>query len=120
MNPANRKGSTLIEVIVAMLILSLVIIGLNAGVVSLINSNIASKELNAATAVGYQLFEQFRRDDYDNVVAIGTSVDIVRDRYIRDWRMTTDATKTKIDLYVRWPVASQKHQISLSTIIARP
>ena len=120
MQPVNRNGSSLIEVIIAMLILTLVIVGLNAGVVSLISSNVRSKELNAATAVGYQLFEQFRRDDYTDMLAVGTNVDIVRNQYVRDWRMTSDATKTKIDLFVRWPVGSPKHEIALSTIIARP
>ena len=110
----------MIEVIVAMLILSLLIVGLNAGVVSLINSNINSKELNAATSVGYQLFEEFRRDEYTSIVSTGSSVDTVRSRYIRDWHMTTDSTKTKIELFVRWPLTVQKHQITLSTIIARP
>lgn len=104
----------------AMLILSLLIVGLNAGVVSLINSNINSKELNSATSAGYQLFEEFRRKDYDTLLSIGSSVDTVRNRYIRDWHMTSDTTKTKIELFVRWPLTVQKHQITLSTIIAQP
>ncbi len=120
MNTKNQSGSSMIEVIVAMLILALLIVGLNAGVVSLINSNINSKELNAATSVGYQLFEEFRRDDYTNMLATGSSVDTVRSRYVRDWRMTSDLTKTKIELFVRWPLTQTKHQITLSTIIARP
>ena len=116
----DQQGSTLIEVIVAMIILALIVIGLNAGVVSLISSNINAKELSSATSVGYQLFEGFRRDTYDDMLLIGSSVDTVRARYVRDWRMTSDTTQTKIDLYVRWPVASPKHEIELSTIIAKP
>ena len=120
MNFTEQRGSSLIEVIIAMLILALIVVGLNAGVVSLIKSNINSKELNAATSAGYQLFEEFRRDDYNTMVSTGSSVDTVRSRYIRDWRMTTDASKTKIDLNIRWPLVTENHQIFLSTIIAEP
>ena len=120
MSPQKQNGSTLIEVVIAMMILSLLVIGLNAGVVSLIKSNVNAKELSSATSVGYQLFEGFRRDDYSTMLAVGSSVDTVRNRYVRDWKMTSDTTQTKIDLTVRWPMQSQDHAISLSTIIARP
>ena len=120
MNTTNKNGSTLIEVIVAMLILALVIVGLNAGVVSLINSNINAKELSAATTVGNQFFEELRRIDNDSLRNIPTDVDTVRNRYVLDYRMDHQETKSVIDLYVFWPVTVQKHQISLSTIIAKP
>jgi len=120
MNRQNDSGSTLIEVIVAMLILSVIIIGLNTGVVSLITSNANSKELSAASSVGYQLFEQMRRSDYDTLVMNGSSTDTVRVKYVRNWRLTTDTTKTKIDLQVRWPSTTLKHSLAMSTIISRP
>jgi hypothetical protein len=107
-------------VVIAMLILSLLVVGLNAGVVTLIKSNINSKELTSATSVGYQLFEEFRREDYNAMVAIGSSADTVRERYVRTWYFTTDTAKTKIDCTVRWPLASLKHRVALSTIIAKP
>lgn len=116
----EESGSTLIEIIIAMLILSLIVVGLNAGVVSLITSNMNSKELSAASSAGYQLFEQMRRGDYGDMVAQGSSADTVRSKYVRNWRLTVDTTKAKIDLQVRWPAATMKHSIALSTIISRP
>ena len=120
MNATNNSGSTLIEVIVAMLLLALVVVGLNAGVVSLINSNINAKELNSATTVGNQFFEELRRLDNDSLRNIATDLDTVRNRYVLDFRMDHQTTKSVIDLYVYWPLSIHKHQISLSTIIARP
>jgi prepilin-type N-terminal cleavage/methylation domain-containing protein len=120
MSVHDQEGSTLIEVIIAMVILALLTVGLNAGVVSLISSNINSKELTSATAAGYQLFENFRRMDYTTMKGISSSTDTVRSRYVRSWTMTSDTTQTKIDLTVLWPMQSQKHNITLSTIIARP
>ena len=120
MNASDNSGSTLVEVIVAMLILALVIIGLNAGVVSLINSNLNAKELNAATTVGNQFFEGLRIIDNDSLRSITTDVDTVRNRYLLDFKMDHQSTKSIIDLVVYWPVSVRKHQISLSTIIAKP
>ncbi|MBN1306810.1 MAG: prepilin-type N-terminal cleavage/methylation domain-containing protein [Chitinispirillaceae bacterium] len=117
MYPCKQEGSTLLEVVIALLILALVVVGLNAGVVSLIRSNVNSKELTAATAVGNQKFEELRRADYSMLVA---DIDTVRDRYIRDWRVTDLGAHTKIDLTVYWPLALLNHSLTLSTIIAEP
>lgn len=116
----DKSGSTLIEVIVAMLILAVVIVGLNAGVVSLINSNINTKELNAATTVGNQFLEGLRRLDNDSLRALVTDLDTVRARYQLDFRIDHQSSESVIDLYVNWPLASLKHQIALSTVIAMP
>jgi Tfp pilus assembly protein PilV len=119
----NENGSTFIEVIVAMFILSLIIVGLNAGVVSLINSNVNSKELSSASSAGYQLFEEMRRGKYTDMVS---SADTVRQKYLRSWRLTfdstnsTNSTKATIDLTVSWPLPSLKHTIALATIISKP
>jgi len=113
-------GSTLIEIIIAMLILSIIVVGLNAGVVSLITSNVNSKELSAASSAGYQLFEKMRRGDYSAMVSKGSSADTVRSKFVRSWRLTVDTTKAKIDLQVRWPATTLRHSIALSTMISRP
>lgn len=120
MNTSKETGSTLVEVIVAMFILSLVIVGLNAGVVSLIRSNINAKELAAASSAGYSLFEELRRGDYTTMINNGTSTDTVRSKYVRNWRLTSDTTKSKIDLTIRWPLTSLKRSVALSTIISKP
>lgn len=117
----SSKGSTLIEVIVAMVILALLVVGLNAGVVSLIRSNIQSKELSAATATGYQLLESFRRMNYDSLTMLGTSLDTARGYYIRQWMINNSGSGfTTIKVIVMWPPTTCKHSISMSTIIAKP
>ncbi len=122
MSIQQQQGSTLIEVVVAMIILAMLIAGLNAGVVSLIGSNLNSRDLNSATTVGYQLFEEFRRLDYDSLSTMAaTSLDTVRSRFIRTWGLDVDTFKTTISLTVEWPIAANpRHEIALSTIIAQP
>jgi prepilin-type N-terminal cleavage/methylation domain-containing protein len=116
MDKQNQKGSSLIEVVVAMLILALLVTGLNACVVSLVKSNLSSKELATATSNAYKLFEDLRRDTYAQVQSHS---DIVSNKYLRTWRVTEDSTQKKIDVEIAWPLSTQKHKIELSTIIAR-
>ncbi|MCX7726377.1 MAG: prepilin-type N-terminal cleavage/methylation domain-containing protein [Chitinispirillaceae bacterium] len=117
----SSKGSTLIEVIVAMVILALLVVGLIAGVVSLIRSNIQSKELSAATASGYQLLETFRRMNYDSLALLGTSLDTARGYYIRQWIINNSGSGfITIKVTILWPPTTCKRSISMSTIIARP
>jgi Tfp pilus assembly protein PilV len=113
----SEKGSTLIEAIISMLILALLVTGLNACVLSLINTNLASKELSTATSAAYSLFEQMRRTDYDLIVA---NTDIVSSKYRRTLKVNTESSQTKIDVTITWPASTPKHKIELSTIIAKP
>lgn len=113
----SQKGSSLIEVTVAMIILALLVTGLNACVVNLINSNVSAKELSAATSAGYQLLEEFRRKNYSDIVS---NSDQVKSKFIRSWTVSSDSTQKKIDLTVIWPISTGKHSIQLSTIIAKP
>lgn len=119
MNMQHQQGSTLVEVIIAMFILALIIVGLNAGVLTLIKSNLASKELSAATSSAYSLFENLNMISYSSIT---TNRDTMNNKYIRAWTVTTsaDTSQKTINITVYWPVTVQSHRISLSTIIARP
>jgi len=119
MNIRNQQGNTLIEVIIAMLILALIIVGLNAGVLSLIKANLSSKELSAATSSAYSLFEDLKMASYSSIT---TDIDTMNNKYIRAWTVTasSDTSQKTIKISVYWPVSVQSHKIELSTIIARP
>jgi Tfp pilus assembly protein PilV len=114
----KEAGSTLVEVIIAMLILSMLVVGLNMGVVTLVKSNLNSRDLTAATTAGNQRFEEMRRGDYDT---LRTDLDTVRNRYVLSWTIGGDFNVNKeVTLTVYWPLELRNHHIQLSTIIARP
>jgi Tfp pilus assembly protein PilV len=113
----SEKGATLVEAVIAMFILSLIIIGLNAGVMILIKSNIASKELSAATSNAYSVFEELRIKDYVNLVSDN---DIVGSKYYRQWTVNDQTSQKQINVLISWPYPSLTHQIQMSTIIAKP
>lgn len=116
-NIKNQKGGTLIEVIVAMLILALLVTGLNACVLTLINSNLSSKDLSTATSNAYSLIEELKRKNYSSIVS---NSDIIKNRFVRTWTVTTEMSQKKINVTVSWPQTSMKHKIQMSTIIAQP
>jgi Tfp pilus assembly protein PilV len=117
MNMKNENGSSLIEVIIAMVVLALLVTGLNACVVNIINSNLNSKEISSASTAGYELLDKLRRTDYSSIV---TSSDIVRSRYLRSWTVSDNGVQKKISVVISWPLVNPKHSVELSTIIARP
>ncbi|HEX2958768.1 MAG TPA: prepilin-type N-terminal cleavage/methylation domain-containing protein [Chitinispirillaceae bacterium] len=117
----NDSGTSLVEVIIGMVILAMLVAGLNAGVLSLVNTNKASKEISAASNFGYEKLEEIRRDDYNN---LDTRSNIKEGLYEYDVLVTSDIgnTQKSVKINIMWPSTSvnPKHQISLSTIIAKP
>lgn len=64
-----QSGMTLIEVMIAMLILSLVAVGLLYGVMAGVRLNYAASQRAAAFGLCVDLYEQMRGADYDAVSA---------------------------------------------------
>jgi len=110
-----QKGSTLIEVLIALVLLSLLVVGLNSGIISLISSNFNSKNLTTATIVGNSQLEKLRLLNYYDIT---TDLDTARNYFILDWKVNESDMSKKIDLTVLWPKETQIHSIKLSTIIA--
>lgn len=117
----NNSGTSLVEVIIGMVILAMLVAGLNAGVLTLVNTNKSSKEIAAASNFGYEKLEEIRRNNYND---ISTKTDSKEGIYVYDVLVTSDDDNTQksIKIDVLWPSTSidPKHQISLSTIIAKP
>jgi len=90
MKQKNEKGSSLIEVIMAMVILAMLVAGLNSFLVTMINSNARAKDNSVATASGSALLEKFRTVDYG---AILTGTDVVNNKYVRAWTVTMMARR---------------------------
>lgn len=113
---SGENGSSLIEVVIAMVLLAVLVTGLNACVLTLINSNMTSKEISMATASGNQLLETLRKVDYSSIVS---NSDVMEGKFLRSWNVTDCGNRREIALSIQWPAASPRHIVQMSTIIAK-
>ena len=116
MKSGREAGFTLTEIIVAMFILTMVAMGLNAAMVSLIHGNATAKHVSEATALGNQKLEQLRIKPYAMIQGGGEDVG---KEYYRQCVVNTDGNKKSVVVTVSWPRTTQRHGITLSTLIAQ-
>lgn len=128
-----KKGSgfTLLEVMIALVILSIGMLGLTALQVIAMRSNAFSSEMTYATMLAENRLEAFRNMDYDSVSS--GSENIAADAktkgiaYFLQWAVTDDTPATdmkRIVLAVTWTgsVAGQssaQHSATFTAVISR-
>ena len=116
----SHAGFSLIEVLVAIGIFSLAILGLAVGAITITRANGASQFHTAATNMAQDLQEQLKAKPYTGV-ASGTDTVTVQGRsYTRTWVVTENPTATfkQIDLTVAW-TDYVPHTVAVSGAISR-
>ena len=68
----NEKGFTLLEILVALSILSIGLLGMAGLTTSIIHGNTLSRKVTTATTLGQDRMEHFRRLGYSTTPACGT------------------------------------------------
>jgi type IV pilus assembly protein PilV len=126
----NGKGFTLIEILIAILLLVIALVGLASVTVSVIKGNDLSRMVTTATTLAKDKMEELKNVSatsagYD---ALTGSSDTVEAIYTRQWTVgavgTTapdnDTTKMKkITVTVTWTWNGQSHNVTLDTIVLR-
>lgn len=114
----NQKGFTLMEVMIAVIILSVALLALAGLQIVSIRGNAFGGTMTEAITLARDKIEDLKRDDWDNVV-VGNHYDdqVVRGiTYVRNWRVETDGRTKKVTIDVSWD--NGNHQISMATILA--
>lgn len=125
-------GFTSIEVIIAIMLLGVALLGLASVTVSVIRGNDFSKMVTTATTRARDKMEELKntgatQNGYDNLLAGGSdTVDVV---YTRQWTVgavgaaapQNDQTiMKKITVTVTWTWNIWPHTVTLNTILSRP
>jgi prepilin-type N-terminal cleavage/methylation domain-containing protein len=127
----NRGGFTLVEVLMAILLFVIALVGLATVTVSVIKGNDLSKMVTTATTLAEDKMEQLKNTGatqagYNGLV---NGSDMVETIYARLWIVgavgTTapdnDMTKMKkITVTVTWTWKGNPHTVTLDTIISKP
>ena len=117
----NDSGFTLIEVLVAIALLSIGLLALGMMQAYFAEGNARSRQLTHATDVGINKVEELAND---NSLSAGSYSETVTDyplRYVLNWTVTNDTTPTgarvfDIDLSVNWSSDGRSHAVNYNWI----
>jgi len=116
------NGFTLIEVLIAIVILSVGLLGMASLTVAIIKGNKLSSDLTTATTLAQDKMEDIRRTSYAGVVSeTKAALSSPYDEYKREVTVTDDAPATDmktVSVKVYWG-ASDGHFSELKTILAQ-
>ena len=113
----NNSGFTLIEVLVAMVNLSVGLLGTAALITGIINGNKVSNRISTATVLAQDKMEEIKSMEYLNVAAEPLSIITDYPLYKREVAVDTLGTGMKtVTVTVSWD--SDNSQVELQTILA--
>ena len=116
---SNDKGFTLIEVMIAIFILVVGLLGVAGVAVTVINGNAFSKEITTATTLAQDKMEELKNTRYSNITSGSDTQESI---YTRTWTSTPDspaAGMKTIDVTVQFQWKGTAHNVTLNTIVAR-
>jgi type IV pilus assembly protein PilV len=121
---AFDNGFTLIEILIALVILSIGLMALAGIQVSALKGNAFSKRMTTAVSIAEQMVEQIRNIPYDNIQSQSASqVSQSNINFTSQVAVTNDSpivnTKT-IHVTITWTDGLKTHTVPISTIISRP
>ncbi len=127
LKPNNDNGFTLIEVLIAIVILSVGLLGMASLTVGIIKGNKLSNDLTTATTLAQDKMEDIKRikeTGYSNVVAETKAVcSSPYTEYKREVLVTNDSPATNMKTVIvktYWGGTSKEdHHVELKTILAK-
>ena len=115
----NNKGFTLVEIMIAIFILVIALLGLISVTVMVIKGNSFSKTMTTATTLAKDRMEQLKNTAYGSLAG-GT--DTAESIYTRTWIVNDNspaANMKTIAVTVTWSWQGAPHNVPLRTIVAQ-
>ncbi len=116
----SKKGTNLVEVMMAVLILTIVILGGSFFYVASTNQINLREQYRAASRLAGQKLEELKASDYDNVTIgeLNDSLTLENSTYSRSVVTEDLGSYKKVVVNVNWGPVGMERNISLVTLIA--
>ncbi|NQU03003.1 MAG: prepilin-type N-terminal cleavage/methylation domain-containing protein [Syntrophaceae bacterium] len=114
----RQSGFTLVEVLVAIFVLVVGLLGVISVATTVINGNAFGKRITVATTLAQDKMEELKGTAYSS---IASGSDTQESLYTRTWTVTPDspaAGMKAIDVSVTFPWKDTPHDVTLKTIVA--
>jgi len=115
----HQKGFTLIEIMVAIGIIAIALLGLVSVTVMVIKGNTFSKTMTTATTLANDKMEQLKKTGY---AGLASGADTAQSLYIRTWTVAQDspaAGMKTVVVTVQWTWDGAARNVTVRSLIAQ-
>jgi len=116
---ANSSGFTLVEILIAMFIFVVGLLGVAGVATTVINGNAFSKKITTATTLAQNKMEEIKGTAYPSIASGSDTQETI---YTRTWTVTSDSPVTgmkTIDIVVAFSWKGSPHNVTLQTMVGQ-
>ena len=118
-----EEGFTLIEIMIALVVMSIGLTALAAVQISAIRGNAFSKRMTTAVSIADEKIEQIKSIPYANIIS-ESSIQITQSNmnFTRQVTVTDNSplpNSRKVEVVVTWSEGSKSHSVPITTIVSQ-
>ncbi|MGD0624869.1 MAG: prepilin-type N-terminal cleavage/methylation domain-containing protein [Thermodesulfobacteriota bacterium] len=115
MRRQEQQGFTLIEILIALFILSVVLLAISTMVFSVMRATSQSKETATATTLAQDKLESLKNASVGSLASGNDSINLGNISYLRQWIISTAGNIRTVTVTVNWN-SRGTHNISMTTL----
>jgi prepilin-type N-terminal cleavage/methylation domain-containing protein len=115
MKRRDQTGFTLIEILIALFILSVVLLAISTMVFSVMRATSQSKEMATATTLVQDKLENLKNARVGSLAVGNDSINLGNITYLREWNIGTTGNVRTVNVTVNWN-SRGAHNVSMTTL----